>query len=72
MPSTGNKYCEATILQITRVVAASDRLYSCMAEFPDYPAAWEKYISEVDSALEDCPGTSAHYHKQQSTKDTGN
>lgn len=65
MPSTGNKFCNATILQLCRVVESADALYGVVAEFPDEPACWAEDMDALDSALEDIPGTSAYYHATQ-------
>lgn len=62
MPSTGNKYCEARIIDLMNVIAASEALYAVMAEFPDEPQYWNEYLEAFDNALESCPGTAANYH----------
>lgn len=61
------KYADATLLDLTRVIDAADRLYASVAEFPDDPACWSEWIEALDTALESCPGTAAHSHarKQQ-------
>lgn len=56
------KYADATLFDLTRVIDAADRLYGCIAEFPDDPSIWGEYIDALDAALESCPGTSANYH----------
>jgi hypothetical protein len=63
------KYVDATMLDLTRVIDAADRLYASIAEFPDDPGCWTEWMEVFDTALESCPGTSAHYHKQQLSRD---
>lgn len=62
------KYAEATLFDLTRVIDAADRLYASVAEFPDDPACWAECMETLDIALEACPGTGAHYHAQQMRK----
>lgn len=63
MTSTGNKFCNATVMQLCRVVEAADALYKCEAEFmDDYPQACGEYKQALDDALEACPGTSGNYY----------
>lgn len=63
-----NKYADATLMDLTRLADASNRLYNCIAEFPDDPEYWGDALEFFDTAVESCPGTAAHYHKQQQPK----
>lgn len=58
------KYADATLFDFTRVIDAADRLYASVAEFPDDPECWAECMEALDAALEACPGTTAHHHKQ--------
>ncbi len=51
------KYVDATLFDLTRLVDAADRLYGSVAEFPDDPACWMEHMDALDSALESIPGT---------------
>ncbi len=62
------KYAAANLFDLCRVIDAADRLYASVAEFPEDPACWAESMEALDTALESCPGTSAHYHKQQSRR----
>lgn len=59
------KYANATMYDLTRVIDAADRLYGSIAEFPDGPECWQEHIESLDTALEACPGTTANYHARQ-------
>jgi hypothetical protein len=59
------KYSDASLYALTRVIDAADRLYASTAEFPDDPACWSDHMEALDSALEGCPGTSAYYHAKR-------
>lgn len=57
------KYADATLHDLVRVIYASECLYATMAEFPSDPAAWEEDMNYFDTCIEACPGTNAYYNK---------
>lgn len=57
------KYANATLADIVRVLDASERLYAVMAEFPDDPEYWGEHMDYFDTALQACPGTAAYEFK---------
>lgn len=59
------KYADATLLDLIRVVSAAEDLYAAIAEFPDDPTAWEDDVLAFDAALEACPGSNAHFHAKK-------
>ena len=59
-----SKYADATLFDMARVVQAAEDLYCIIAEFPDEPEYWENEMQMFDTAMESCPGTNAHHHKQ--------
>ncbi len=63
------KYADASMYDLTRVIDAADRLYASTAEFPEDPACWAEWMEALDMALESCPGTAAHYHKKLHPQD---
>lgn len=54
--------------KMAAVVKAADRLNQCLAEFPDYPAAWREYLDALHDALAKCPGTRTHAMAEESHK----
>jgi hypothetical protein len=63
------KYADATLFDITRLIDAADRLYGVVAEFPDDPEYWAEHMQDFDLAVESCPGTTAHCCVQQRAKE---
>lgn len=62
--TTLQKYSIATLNDLIRVVVAAEDLYQIMAEFSDSPELWENEINALDVAIENCPGTNGHFHKE--------
>lgn len=66
------RYAQATLNDMIRVVDAAEKLYAVMAEFPDDPECWEDPMGFFDAALQACPGTAAHEYEQARTRESGN
>lgn len=58
------RYADATLHDLVRIVAAAEAFYCIMSEFPDEPEYWENELQMFDIALEACPGTNAYQHKE--------
>lgn len=58
------KYANATLHDLIRLVTAAEDLYCIIAEFTDEPEYWENEMQMFDLAMGSCPGTNARYHKQ--------
>ena len=63
-----NKYADATLMDLTRLADAANRLYNCIAEFPGEPECWTDAMEYFDMAVESCPGTAGYYHKLRQSK----
>lgn len=58
------RYAEAKMADIVRVLDAAERLYAIVAEFPDDPECWADDMAYLD--------TPAYNFQQQRTKGSGN